>query len=69
MLNNLHKRHLRQTDYSIRWVTLAAASLFLISAFVLVPLTRSLASQNEALTQEVAALAQDAHRATLALTD
>ena len=69
MLNNLHKRHLRQTDYTIRWVSLTAMVLFLVSAFVIVPYTRSLIVSNEQLSQEVATLQQDALVATLAIAD
>lgn len=69
MINNLHKRHLRQTDYTIRWVSLTAMVLFFVSAFVIVPYTRSLVDANAQLSQEVATLQQDALVATLAITD
>lgn len=69
MLNNLHKRHLRQSDYVIRWFSLAALVLFAVTAFIIVPMTRSLMSENEALTQEVTALRTQTTNYTMAIAN
>ncbi len=67
MLNNLHKRHLRQSDYTIRWFSVAALVLFAVSAFVFVPLTRNLLAENQTLTQEVASLRDQTTHFTMTL--
>ena len=67
MLNNLHKRHLRQTDYVIRWFSLAALVLFAVAAFIVVPMTRSLAAENQVLTQHVATLREQTTHYTMAI--